>query len=332
MLDAHQLLWTQIAAGFCLLNFVGLLYNLARSRQQMQRARNWDKVEGVITASEVDQSASHLSDDLNDAKPIIRYRYRAGGQDLDSDQVQIGGLPLTTRVLAGRLIARYPVGAHVDVYIDPGNPKSALLEPAAAGNIAAQLAFTVVFGFAAVILIAHSVAGRVLYAGNGVPLFAFALPAIAIIGALFGVIGFVNARRVANASARWPTAAGTITTSAVIEEQIEDETKNDKSTIRKIYHYQVDLRYAYKLDKRDYVGTSATAGWMPIYGLREQAQAVAARYQPGSPVTVYYDPDRPGTAVLEPGSRQGSAAPLIFSAISAVVGGVMLALFVVGFG
>jgi hypothetical protein len=331
MLDAHQLLWTQIAAGFCLLNFVLLLYNLIRSRQRMQAARSWDRIEGVITASEVEQPASHVSDDLNDATPIIRYRYRAGGQDLEGDQVQIGGVPLTTRVLAGRLIARYPVGAHVDVYVDPGNPKNALLEPAAAGNIAAQLAFTVVFGFAAAVLIAHSFAGHVLYTGNGVPLFAFALPAIAIIGALFGIIAFVNARRLAGASAQWPTAAGTITNSSVIEEQIE-ETNNDKSTVRKIYRYQVDLRYAYRLDKRDYVGTSATPGWTPIYGLREQAETVAARYKPGSPVTVYYDPDRPGNAVLEPGSRQGSAAPLVFSAISAAVGGVMLALFVVGFG
>ncbi len=333
MLDAHQLLWTQIAAGVCSLNFAGLVYNLVRSRQRMQAARNWDRVEGVITASEVEQPASHVSDDLNDATPIIRYRYRAGGQDIEGDQVQIGGLPLTTRVLAGRLIARYPVGAHVDVFVDPANPKSALLEPAAAGNIAAQLVFTVVFGFAAAILTAHSVAGHVLYVGNGVPLFAFALPAIAMIGAVAGIIAFVRARRLAGASAQWPSVAGAITNSTVIEEQIEDDSNTEKSTIRMIYRYQLDLRYAYKVNKRDYVGTSATPGWTPIYGSREPAETAAGQYKPGSPVTVYYDPDRPGNAVLEPGSRQGSAAPLVFSAISAVAGGVMLALFVmIGFG
>src|ERR1700749_2064082 len=136
MLDAHQLLWTKIAAGVCLLNFGGLVYNLVRSRQRMQAARNWDRIEGVITASEVEQPASHVSDDLDDATPIIRYHYRAGGQDIEGDHGQIGGLPLTTRVLAGRLIARYPVGAHVDVYVDPGNPSNALLEPSAADNIA----------------------------------------------------------------------------------------------------------------------------------------------------------------------------------------------------
>jgi len=333
MLDAHQLLWTQIAAGVCLLNFAGLLYNLVRSRQRMQAARNWDRVEGIVTASEVEQPASHVSDDLNDATPIIRYRYRAGSQDIEGDQVQIGGLPLTTRVLAARLIARYPVGAHVDVFVDPGNPGNALLEPTAAGNIAAQLAFTVVFGFAAAVLTAHSVAGHVLYAGNGVPLFAFALPAIAMIGAVAGIVAFVRARRLAGASAQWPSVAGAITSSTVVEEKIEDDSNTEKSTIRMIYRYQVDLRYAYKVNKRDYIGTSATPGWTPIYGSREQAETAAGQYKSGSPATVYYDPDRPGNAVLEPGSRQGSAAPLVFSAISAVAGGVMLALFVmIGFG
>ena len=87
------------------------------------------------------------------------------------------------------------------------------------------------------------------------------------------------------------------------------------------------------MNKRDYVGTSANPGWTPIYGLREQAETAAGQYKMGAPVTVYYDPDRPGNAVLEPDNRQGSAAPLVFGAISAVGGGAMLALFVlVGFG
>ena len=63
MLDAHQLLWTQIAAGVCLLNFAGLLIRLVRLRGATRNAGNWDKVEGVIIASEVAQPASHLSDD-----------------------------------------------------------------------------------------------------------------------------------------------------------------------------------------------------------------------------------------------------------------------------
>lgn len=237
-----------------------------------------------------------------------------------------------TRVLAGKLIGRYPVGAHVDVYVDPKNPKQTLLEPAELRNISALIAFTIVFGFIAAILTAHSIAGHVLYTGNGVPLFVFPLPILALLGAVSGVVAFVRGRQLASASLRWPTAAGIITASGVIEEAIEDKSNDDKSFIRKIYRYQVDLRYAYQIGKRDFVGTAANWGGTAIYGLRELAEKASGHYRPGQPVTVYYDPERPGNAVLEPDSRQGSLAPLILAAICAVIGGGLLAFFVkVGF-
>jgi hypothetical protein len=333
MLDAHQLLWTQIAAGICLLIFAAMLFNLFRLRSRMQAAGKWDKIEGVIIVSRVEQPPSHLSDDLNDASPVIRYRYHAAGQELESDRIRVGGQPLTTRVLAGKQIARFPVGARVDVYVDPNDPNNALLEPRQQGNLAAQLAFTITFGIAAGILVAHGIAGHVLYTGNGVPLFAFVLPIVALLAAVFSVVSFSRARRLASASARWPTVPGIITTSGVIEEAIEDQGNSDKSRIRKHYRYQVDLRYAYQVGKRDFVGTTANWGWTAIYGLRELAEKAAGQYANGQPVTVYYDPEQPGNAVLEPDSRQGSMAPLIFGAISAVAGSAILAFFIkVGFG
>jgi hypothetical protein len=314
MLDAHQLLWTQIAAGVCLLITGGMLFNLIRMRDQMQAARNWHKIEGVITVSEVDQPPAHVSDDLDDATPIIRYRYRAGGQELESDQVAIGGQPLMTRVLAGKLVGRYPVGAHVDVYVDPNNPKRTLLEPAELRNVSALTALTIVFGFIAAILTAHSIAGHVLYTSNGVPLFVFPLPILALLGAVFSVVAFVRGRRLASASMRWPTVAGIITTSGVIEKAIEDKSNDDKSFIRKIYRYQVDLRYAYQVGKRDFVGTTANWAGTAIYGLRELAEKAAGHYRPGQPVTVYYDPEQPGNAVLKPDNgrarwRRSSSLP-----------------------
>ena len=332
MLDAHQLLWTEIAAGICLLIFSGTLFSLLRLRSRMQAARSWDKVEGIITVSKVEQPPAHVSDDLNDATPIIRYRYRAGGQEFESGQIRIGGQPLTTRVLAARLVARYPVAARVDVYIDPADPQNALLEPGQQANLAAQLAFTIAFGSIAAILVTHAIAGHVLYTGNGVPLFAFALPGFAILGAIFSVAAFMRGRRLASASARWPAVAGIIATSDVIEEQIDDTSRDDKSNIRMIQRYQVDLRYAYQVGKRDFVGTMGNWGWTGIYGLRELAEKAAGQYRQGQPVTVYYDPEQPGNAVLEPGNQQGSLAPLVFAAICAVVGGAFLAFFIrVGF-
>lgn len=332
MLDAHQLLWTQIAAGVCLLVAGGMVFNLVRMQGQMRAARDWDKAEGVITVSRVEQPSEHVSDDLNDAIPIIRYRYRAGGQDIESNRIAIGGQPMMTRVLAGRLIARYPVGARVDVYVDPNDPATALLEPAQQGNLTTLLAVTIVFGFIAAVLVAHAIAGRVLYTGNGVPLFVFPLPILVLLGAAFSVVAYFRARRLAGASRRWPTAAGIVTTSGVIEEILEDKSNDDKSLIRKIHRYQIDLRYVYQVGKRDFVGTAAGWGWTAIYGLREAAEKAAAQYQPGQPVTVYYDPEQPGHAVLEPNDRRGSLAPLIAAAVCAVAGGGFLTFLIrVGF-
>ena len=333
MLDAHQLLWTQIAAGIFLLLFASMLFNLLRMRSRMQAASQWDKIEGVITVSRVDQPPAHVSDDLNDATPVIRYRYRVGGQDLESDQVRIGGIALTTRVLAGRLVARYPVGARVDVHIDPDDSKNAVLDPSQQSNLGALIALTVLFGIIATVLTAHSIAGHVLYANNGVPLFAFALPLLVLLFAVLCIGAFVRARRQASASMRWPTVAGTITKSDVIEECIEDKEDDDKSIIRKTYRYQVDLRYAYQVGKRDFVGTAANWGGTAIYGLREVAEKAASRYGVGQPVTVYYDPEQPANAVLEPESREGSLMPLIVAAICAVLGGAFLAFLIkIGFG
>jgi Protein of unknown function (DUF3592) len=334
MLDPQHLLWTQIAAGVCLLIFGGQLFNLFRMRSQMRAAESWSKVEGVITVSKVDQPPAHVSDDLNDASPIIRYRYRAGGQDLESDRIIPGGQPLTTRLLAGQQVARYPVGARVDVYVDPADSKNVLLEPGAKNNLVGLLAFAVVFGLIAAVLTAHALAGKVLYTSKGVPMFAFAFPALAILGAILSFVAFVRGLRLARASARWPTAAGTVTTADVIEEVTEDTSNDDKSSIRKkIYRYQLDLRYAYQVGKRDFVGTAENWGWTGIYGLREVAEKAAGRYTPGQPVHVYYDPAQPGNAVLEPGSRKGSLAPLVFSLIAAGIGSIMLAVFInVGFG
>ena len=187
--------------------------------------------------------------------------------------------------------------------------------------------FAIVFGFIAAILTAHSIAGHVLYTSNGAPLFVFGMPILALLGAVASVVAFIRGRRQARASLRWPTAAGTITASDVIEEAIEDKSNDDKSFIRKIYRYQVDLRHAYQLGKRDFVGTAPNWGGTAIYGLREMAEKAASRYSVGQPVTVYYDPEQPGNAVLEPESREGSLALLIVAVLCAVTGGLFLAFF-----
>lgn len=340
MLDASQLLYTQIAAAVCVLIFAGLAYNLLRLRRQMEAGKAWIKGDGDIVVSEATIPSSHTSDDQSDIDAVIRYRYRVGGQTHESNCIKFGGQAMMSRAFADALVAKYPVGARVDVYYDPHDPKNAVLQPRKQDNVVAQFVFTVVFAAAAAILSAHLFAGKVLYDGNGVPLFAYALPLVAFLGAGLSIVAFVKGRRQAKASAQWPMSHGTITTSAIIEERIEDKKSDDdeKSGFsqrqqRFTLRYRVDLRFAYRVGPRDYIGTTWSWGWTPIYGRRELAEKVTGRYSVGQQVAVYYDPAQPDIAVLEPANRQGSLAPLVFGAIFAVGGAAFLAFFLnVGFG
>jgi hypothetical protein len=340
MLDASQMLYTQIAAVVCLMIFAGLAYNLLRLHRQMEASKVWIKSDGNIVASEAKIPLSHTSDDQDDVDAFIRYRYLVGGQMHESGCIKFGGQPMMSRAFADALVAKYPVGASVDVYYDPHDPKNAVLQPRKRDNLVAQFVFTVAFGVAAAILSAHSIAGKVLYAGNGVPLFVYALPLVAFLVAGLGIVAFAKGRQQAKASAQWPTSPGTITTSAIVEEKIEDKKADGDDTPgfnqrqqRFTLRYRVDLRFAYRVAQRDYVGTTWAWGWTPIYGRRELAEKITGQYPKGQQVTVYYDPAQPDIAVLEPANRQGSLAPLIFGAIFAVGGAVLLAFFMnVGFG
>jgi hypothetical protein len=332
MLDATHLFYTQIAAGVSLVIFALFAWGVLRARGQIAASRSWRKVEGAIVASGVEQPASHFSDDLNDAKPVVRYRYRVGEQDSESDRIKFGGEALTTRVLAGAAAARYPVGARVDVYVDPDDSKKAALEPSNADNLVVQIALTVTFGLIALVLGAHALAGKVVYTSNGVPLFAFAAPILALLIAAAAFAEYLRGRRRASASARWPTTTGKIVNSSVIEENISEADDNNKSIIRTTTRYYLDLRYAYEVAHRDFVGATRNWAWTPIFPRRDMAEKEASLFSPGQMVVIYYDPAQPGSAVLEPGNRRGALAPLVVSAIAAVIGAAILAFLVeVGF-
>lgn len=337
MLDASQLLWTRVGAAVGLLLAAGFLYNFLRLRGTARAAQGWSRVEGEIIASGVDLPPTHTSDDATDAAAVIRYRYHAGGTLHEGDRIGFGGPTLTTRMIAAKHAARYPIGAKVDVYVDPRNPARAVLEPGRGDSAAALLVFAVTFAAIAAILVAHAIAGQVLYTAKGVPLFAFGLPLACLGVAIASVVSFFRDRRRSRASATWPDAPGRVMRSAVIEEMIEerpDDTDHDGPRVvpRRIRRYHVDLRYAYHVGGRDLTGTAVGFGWTPVFGRRADAEAAAARYHEGQLVSVHYDPADPSMAVLEPGERTGTLAPLVFALIFAAGGGGMLAFFVkVGF-
>jgi hypothetical protein len=99
------------------------------------------------------------------------------------------------------------------------------------------------------------------------------------------------------ASARWPVADGRVTGGRI--EIVE--VPRGKSAILYDTEYRPVVTYAYE------VAGAGRSNDIPAtrYKNREEAEEVLRSYPVGAPLRVYYDPDDPGTAVLQTGD--GSA-------------------------
>ena len=66
--------------------------------------------------------------------------------------------------------------------------------------------------------------------------------------------------------------------------------------------YEVYVKYDYQVGDRAFEGGCIYHRAMASFATREKAEAFAAQYPAGAPVTVYYDSRNPEDALLRPGS------------------------------
>lgn len=311
MLDPTALKWTYVAAGIFLFLTYCFALGIWRGRNQVAAGKVWARTKGTIIASEAAAEGSHTDDDDSDCTAAVRYRYTVGGKTYESDRITFGDRAHTTRLLAQQIVARYPVGAQVDVFYNPKRPSSAVLEARNAASAAFYVA-VIVFGTVAAVLVAHAVAGKVVYVSDGFPLWVFLVPAAGLGVAGVCVYAFVDIRRKEKTSARWPTASGTITVSKVVEHVSRD--KDDNVEIR----FVPEVSCSYRVSGREYHCGTRKWGWSELYVDREGPEKVLARYPEGGSVPVFYDPADPSNAVLEPDNRRGTFAPLAGAAVFAL--------------
>ncbi len=122
-------------------------------------------------------------------------------------------------------------------------------------------------------------------------LFGLVLLLFAVIygGMVFGAVG------IAAASRGWPAVAGRV--------EVSKARANRPDNGMPGYRYVVVYRYT--VDGEEWDGDMVAAGKL-FYATRRWVEQRLAPYPVGARVTVYYDPEDPETAVLEPGwSREG---------------------------
>jgi hypothetical protein len=121
-------------------------------------------------------------------------------------------------------------------------------------------------------------------------LLALAMFAVGIILAVWG------GRQVFEAynSKNWPTTEGTITSSYVHKREGSPSDKNKQPT------YHVKINYEYTVDGTRYTGERIRFTDNADRG-RDKAKGLADEYFADQTVTVYYNPEDPGIAILKPG-------------------------------
>jgi hypothetical protein len=175
----------------------------------------------------------------------------------------------------------------------------------------ARILLLAVFVTIELALLPPALTGEIPETTGGMPLVVFLLPLACIALGAAGIVQYLRNRRQARVRARWPTVAGTITQSKLAVELDEDGDEK----------YRADIRFAYRVDGREFEGSNVKWGWTALYAWRSRAAAALAVYPVGKAVTVHYDPAQPMSAVLDPLNREGMAMPLVFAA---AVGGIGL--------
>jgi len=126
-----------IGAPFALVGAV-LLWIALRAFGRDRAIKSWPRADGVILSSEITASTQQYTDRYGywrtweACTPKVRYRYTANANTIESKEFE-GSRITRVSVTSDRgrtqlLINRYPVGQAVQVYYDPKDPASSVLQ------------------------------------------------------------------------------------------------------------------------------------------------------------------------------------------------------------
>jgi len=148
-------------------------------------------------------------------------------------------------------------------------------------------------------------------------------------GGVFFLVGAITLffvirnRQKSSASMSWPSTPGTITASSVRENSSTDEDGHVSYTYSPVVEYDFTVNNQNYKGKRINYGVSASSSY-------EKARQETDRFNPGMQVTVYYNPEKPGEAVLEKKvvkSKGGLILGIVFMVLAlctCLISGIML--------
>ena len=142
-----------------------------------------------------------------------------------------------------------------------------------------------------------------------VAIFGFIMSSSFLIAGAWAFLFSLRDIRRGRASKSWPTTTGKITFSGI------KKVSDSEGTF-----YFPDISYEYSVDGVTYLSDAIHFGPARGFAFPSSARKRASKYTVGMPVTVYYNPEDPNIAVLEPGIRTSSFIFLGLGALSFIIG------------
>jgi len=112
-------------------------------------------------------------------------------------------------------------------------------------------------------------------------------------------------------SSGWPKTKGRIISSVIIDRYNQSHSKTT---------YTPAVTYAFFVNGREYRSTQVSTGTHGSDNFK-QAQIVVDTYVPNMEVEVFYNPNDPDNAVLEPGFENEGQSPIICFIVSIMIAG-----------
>jgi hypothetical protein len=297
----------------------------------------WPSTEGVIFSSEVitDHGKSDDADPRHTA--AITYGYSVDGYEYTGERVSVAGQTFLDKNKAGNLVRRYKKGLRVKVHYDPKTPHVSVLEPGNASGppvISFLLVAIVVFvivrivrfyyrkrtavqpasfpsfkpqapvskptyhtGSAAAIT-PSGISGEKKKTDRTMILLAILFPVAGLLVLYFGVDALMKGYE----SRQWPSVQGQISKSH-IDRQLKNRSDSTGSSTR----YVARIGYTYMIDGKTYHCDTIGFGKSECSNQkRGKTVKYLKQYPKGKPVTVYYNPADPHSAVLKNGITGGA--------------------------
>ncbi len=123
----------------------------------------------------------------------------------------------------------------------------------------------------------------------------------------------INSKKKAGASLQWPSAPAVITVSDVRESASTDEDGHTS------YSYYPRVEYTYEAAGETRTSKQVAFGGTQGYSSPDKARLDLAKYPAGAAVTAYYNPEKPGEAVLERAAGSGAKTAKIMGIILIVI-------------